>query len=94
MSRRLVSAFLVALAGLGTVYATELVRTWRMTREVDRLTREISLMKGQTRELERAVDRLRSDPAEIERRAREDLGYVRPGERVLKFPPTPGGPSR
>ncbi len=94
MTRRALSLFLVALAGLSVVYATEVVRTWRLTRDTDGLKREISGLKGQTRELERAVDRLRSDPAEIERRAREDLGYVRPGERILKFPPTPGGPLR
>lgn len=94
MTRRALSLFLVAFAGLSVVYATELVRTWRMTRDTESLKREISGLKGQTRELERAVDRLRSDPAEIERRAREDLGYVRPGERILKFPPTPGGPLR
>jgi cell division protein FtsB len=32
------------------------------------------------------VDRLRTDPAYIEKLAREELGYVRPGETVLKFP--------
>jgi cell division protein FtsB len=94
MSRRTLSVFLVALAGLGVVYATEVVRAWRMTRDVERLKREISTLRSQTRVLERAADRLRSDPAEIERLAREDLGYVRPGERVLKFPAAPGGPSR
>jgi cell division protein FtsB len=92
MSRRALTAFLVVLAGLGAVYATELVRTWRMTRDVDTLRREVSVLKDQTLELDRVVDRLRADPAEIERRAREDLGWVRPGERVLKFPPTPRGP--
>ena len=91
MSRRALSTFLVVLAGLGCVYATEAIRTWRMARGAEGLKQEISTLKGQTRELERAVDRMRSDPAEIERRAREDLGYVRHGERILKFPPAPGG---
>jgi cell division protein FtsB len=28
----------------------------------------------------------------VERIAREELGLVRPGERVLRFPPAPGSP--
>jgi cell division protein FtsB len=36
------------------------------------------------------VTRLRSDPDLIEQVAREDLGLVKPGERVLKLPPSPG----
>ena len=32
------------------------------------------------------IDKLRNDPAYIEKLAREDLGYVREGETVLKFP--------
>jgi cell division protein FtsB len=59
--------------------------------EVDALEREILSLRGQTRELARTVDRFRSDPAIIEKIAREELGYVRPGETVLKFPPTAGG---
>jgi cell division protein FtsB len=35
------------------------------------------------------VERLRNDPAYVEKLAREELGYVRPDETVLKFP-TPG----
>ena len=32
------------------------------------------------------MERLRHDPAFIEKLAREEFGYVRPGETVLKFP--------
>jgi cell division protein FtsB len=32
------------------------------------------------------VDRLRNDPHYIEKIAREDLGLVRQGDTVLKFP--------
>jgi hypothetical protein len=36
------------------------------------------------------VNRLRTDPDFIEQVAREDLGLVKPGERILKLPPSPG----
>src|SRR5207237_13003 len=42
-------------------------------------------------ELPRTVDRLHTDPAYIEKLAREDLGYVREGETVLKFPKSDAG---
>ena len=35
------------------------------------------------------IDKLRNDPAYIEKLAREELGYVREGETVLKFPAKP-----
>jgi cell division protein FtsB len=37
-------------------------------------------------ELTRTVDRLRHDPLYIEKLAREEMGMVREGETVLKFP--------
>jgi len=36
------------------------------------------------------VTRLRSDPDSIEQIAREELGLIRPGERILKLPPSGG----
>ncbi len=68
-----------------------LVRLWQMKREVEALEREIVTLRGETADLARSVDRLRSDPEAIEKIAREEFGLVRPGERVLKFPSTPGG---
>jgi cell division protein FtsB len=40
--------------------------------------------------LRREARALAGDPAALERAAREELGYVRPGERVYEFSP-PGG---
>jgi cell division protein FtsB len=52
-----------------------LARVWHMKREVESLTA--------------LVTRLRTDPELIEQVAREDLGLVKPGERILKLPPSP-----
>jgi cell division protein FtsB len=38
------------------------------------------------------VDRLRNDPLYIEKLAREEMGMVREGETVLKFP-SPAAPT-
>jgi cell division protein FtsB len=59
-----------------------------MKREVQGIEREITSLRTRTEALTRTVDRLRNDPAYIEKLAREDLGLVREGDTVLKFPPT------
>jgi cell division protein FtsB len=67
-----------------------LARVWHMKLEVESLEREISTLRAETGRLTALVTRLRSDPDLIEQVAREDLSLVKPGERVLKLPPSPG----
>ena len=70
-----------------TVYGTRAVlRVSEMRREMDAMERDLVTLRARTEDLTRTVDRLRNDPAYIEKLAREDLGYVREGETVLKFP--------
>jgi cell division protein FtsB len=76
----------LALTGLLVFGGTSLVRTWQMQREVEALEREIQRLRTEARELSDTVDRLRDDPTFIEQIAREGLGLVKPGEKVLKFP--------
>lgn len=90
MSRRLLSLFLVALVGGGVLYASELLQAWRLRRTAETLERDIGALRDEARDLARTADKLRTDPTEIERLAREGLGYVRPGERILRFDPSPG----
>jgi len=65
-----------------------LARVWQMKREVESMEREISTLRAETGRLTALVTRLRTDPELIEQVAREDLGLVKPGERVLKLPPS------
>jgi len=68
-----------------------LARVWHMKQEVESLEREIGSLRTETERLSVAINRLRNDPDHIEQVAREALGLVKPGERVLKLPPSPGG---
>ena len=77
----------VALAILG-FGGQSLGRVWHMSREVASLEREIASLRAETERLAAAAARLRSDPDSIEQIAREELGMVKPGERVLKLPPS------
>ena len=67
-----------------------LARVWHMKTEVESLEREITSLRAETGRLTALVTRLRSDPDFIEQVAREDLGLVKPGEKVLKLPPSGG----
>lgn len=65
-----------------------LLRVWRMKQEVEALQRDIQTLEAENDRLAHTIDRLRDDPALIEKIAREELGLVKEGEKVLKFPPT------
>jgi cell division protein FtsB len=81
------AAVLLLLYGGGS-----LARVWQMKHEVEALERDIAGLRDETQRLSRTIDGLRNNPDEIERLARETLGLVKPGERILKLPPsTPGG---
>ena len=84
---------LVAAGALGVVFVVMLVlggngllKVWRLKQKVDALQRDVQMLEAENDRLARTIDRLREDPALIEKIAREELGYVREGEKVLKFP--------
>jgi cell division protein FtsB len=81
------SALGLVAAGLLVFGGAGLLRVRQMKQEVEVLEREIRLQREEADRRSREVDRLRDDPALIEQIAREELGLVKPGEQVLKFPP-------
>ena len=93
MSARSLGTTALAVAALAIVAfgAQSVTRVWQIRHEVLSLEREIAGLRAETAELEATVARLRSDPDAIEKIAREVLGFVKPGERVLKLPPSSGG---
>lgn len=85
-----VAAIVIVVVAL-SAYGTQAVfRVSEMRREMDAMERDLVTLRARTEELTQTVDRLRNDPAYIEKLAREDLGYVREGETVLKFPKSSG----
>ena len=82
--------FLAVLAVAG-------VRSWRdletARQREHSLESRITETEAQIARLRNRIERLRSDPGTLERRAREDLGMVRPGDVVIELPATsPPGP--
>ena len=89
MNRRLVAALvLVVAASLAVFGGSGILRVRAMHQEIQDLERELATLRAQTEKLTATIDKLRHDPAYIEKLAREDLGYVKEGETVLKFPAT------
>jgi cell division protein FtsB len=76
---------LAASIGYKVVFGANGMKVWEGKRaEVQILQQEIDRKKAEHEELDRHVQALqRGDPSVIEKEAREQLGYVKPGEVVL-----------
>ena len=88
------AAVIVLTIGLGVYGAQQALRVRQMRGEIEAMERDIVTLRARTDELTRTVERLRGDPAYVEKLAREELGYVRPDETVLKFPSAGRGEPR
>jgi len=85
--RRLAVAAVAVLAlGLAVFAGRNTIALWQMQREIATAERDVARLSEQQKKLEELAERLRNDPAYIEKVAREEMGMVREGETVLKFP--------
>jgi cell division protein FtsB len=73
-------------AGLAVFGVREGVRVVKMRQELRALEREVESMSARQKKLAEQAERLRNDPSYIEKLAREEMGMVREGETILKFP--------
>lgn len=88
--RRLAVAAVAVLALALAVFAgRNAVALWHMQREIEAAEHEVARLSAQQKQLEQLAEHLRNDPAYIEKVAREEMGMVREGETVLKFPSHP-----
>ena len=89
MKPRVVGSVLAVLLFVGlSIYGWQgVVRLRHMREQLLALERDNATLRQQAERLTQVIDRLRHDPAYLERIAREERGMVRPGETILKFPP-------
>ncbi len=91
--RRNLTWFLVAgltLLVLQDIFGTHGVVAMRRSQEqAADIQKEIDHLNEENQKLQDHVRALKSDPAEIERVAREDMGLARPGEYIFKIQPKP-----
>jgi cell division protein FtsB len=72
----------VAAAAAAALDPSGLRRHVALSGEVRRMESENARLSAENAALAREARALRSDPAALERAAREELRFVRPGERV------------
>ncbi len=91
MTRQRLAVAAVAMLALAlAVFAgRNAVVLWQMQREIEAAEREVARLSAQQKQLEQLAEHLRNDPAYIEKVAREEMGMVREGDTVLKFPSQP-----
>jgi cell division protein FtsB len=82
-----IAAVAVVAVVMGAWGVNGALRARTLQQEIDATEREIGALKAQASRLAETIDRLRNDPAYIEKLAREEHGLVREDETVLKFPP-------
>jgi cell division protein FtsB len=72
------------------VYARSgLARTLTLRRDLTALRAHNRELAAENERLAREAEALRSDPAAVERVARAELGWVRPGEIIVDLAPSP-----
>jgi len=79
----------VMFLGIWLFEGTGILKYYRMTTELTRMEREISELTRVNEALADEIHRIQTDPLELEKLARERLGYVRQGETVYQLVDTP-----
>jgi cell division protein FtsB len=75
----------LAMAGRSLIGERGLFEVWRKKGVHQKLAAEVQTLRAENVSLKREIQALRSDPIAIERIAREELGYSRPGEITFVF---------
>jgi len=63
------------------------IRMWILNRKIDKLEKEIAMLKVQKHDLLWEIDKMKNDPEYIKRYAVEKYGYARSDQRVIQFVP-------
>jgi cell division protein FtsB len=79
------------LATISAVDPSGLRKYARLSGDIEGMRAENERLAGENGRLAREVRALRADPAALERAVREELRFVRPGERVYWLGPERGG---
>jgi len=81
----LLAAAVLGLLGLSAWDPQGLRKVRRLEGEVQRRAAETRDIARENARLRREIRALQGEPAALERAAREELGFVRPGEMVFKL---------
>ena len=85
VARALVIGLIVVVAVIFIAGDVGLWNLWRAQKELDVIEGDISVLEGDISYLKRNIYDLENDPFAVEKVAREQYGYMRPGERVYRI---------
>jgi cell division protein FtsB len=77
--------FLAGVLAIAVCYVPPIKRNERMRKEVLRLDSQVQKEEETARQLKADINALSTDPKAVERLVREQLGYAKPGETVVRF---------
>jgi cell division protein FtsB len=77
--------FVLGLAAVAIWYLPLINQNERMRQDLLKLQTKIKTEQERERSLKTALDAARANPKTIERLARANLGYAKPGEVVVRF---------
>jgi cell division protein FtsB len=85
-----VAVGLALLVTWHVIYGSHGISVWQQKRAEDRaLQQEIKTLEQENAERRQQIQRLQTDPEEIEREARNKLRYAKPGEVIYDLPAQP-----
>ena len=80
---------LVLVLVVHDIFGTHGFLAMRRTRnEIQKVQADLNRLNKENAQLQQEVQDLKTDPRTIERIAREELGQARPGEIIIKIPPS------
>ncbi|MGA3130570.1 MAG: septum formation initiator family protein [Terracidiphilus sp.] len=85
-----VAVVLALLVTWHVIYGSHGISVWQQKRAEDRaLQQEIKTLEQENGEMRQQIQRLQTDPEQIEREARNKLRYAKPGEVIYDLPAQP-----
>ncbi len=76
---------ILALVGRSILGDRGLFEVWRKKSSTQQLAAEVQALRDRNTALHQEIEALKHDPLAIERVAREEMGYSRPGEVTFVF---------
>jgi len=83
---------ILAILGFATFTDQGLLGLYRLKQDKARLEARLTQLKAENERLRAEIERLKTDPAYLEKVAREELGLVHQDELVFQFKSEPAKP--
>ena len=90
-ARLFMGAIFILIFMIFTAGDTGFINMWKAHGKLDNIESRIKILKNNNQHLEEKITALKKDPFAIEKVAREEYGYIRPGDRVLRLNVLPRG---